>query len=181
MKKKLTKSTKADRSAVGKRSKNKGNNAERAVAKLFQEWWSPTKEFTFQRTPSSGGWGQKAQFNTFGDIVCSDASFPFTIEIKCQEAWSLDQLLTSDKGPINKYWKQTVSETQEGKIPLLVMRQNHKEWLCIVPWENFPEQAVAEQRPKTFQAYIDNDYVLIMSLKTFMTAIPSTIKTYNNV
>lgn len=109
------------RVAAGKKSKRKGSTFERGVAKELAAWWGG--EFT--RTPSSGGWGKskfaREGFNASGDIVTSEADFPFCIECKAQEGWTLEHLLTcTDTCQTAKHWKQAVDETPPGKIPLLI-------------------------------------------------------------
>lgn len=101
----------------------KGNAAERKLAKLFSKWWG--SEFT--RTPLSGGFATakfREDWNAAGDLVTPDTTFPFCVESKKVEGWSLEQLLTSDKTLIHKWWAQTEKETPAGKIPLLVFTKN---------------------------------------------------------
>jgi Holliday junction resolvase len=118
------------RSQAGKHAKAKGSKAERDLAKKFQDWWGTGA--VFARTPGSGGWGRhQTQFNAAGDITCSDATFPFTIESKNQEGWILDQLLTAPKNKLFDFWEQAVGETPAGKAPLLVIKRNRTEFLVV--------------------------------------------------
>lgn len=137
MKKKAKKTTKKPAKKVTKTKKkgingrNKGANAERKLAKLFSTWWG--SEFT--RTPMSGGFATKTfrdDWNASGDLVTPDVDFPFCVESKKVEGWHLEQLLTSPKCIIHKWWQQTLDETPEGKEPLLVFSRNgHPELIMV--------------------------------------------------
>lgn len=109
---------------MAKKSKNKGNNFERKVAKLLSEWWG----VQFHRTPLSGGirWGQDNR--VVGDIVVpQDCVFPFTIECKKREGWTLDNLLRGT-GEIKEWWEQAVADNKRlgdnDKFPLLLFSRN---------------------------------------------------------
>lgn len=113
-----------NRIASGKKSKRKGNRSEREVAKLLQTWWG---HGDFVRTPSSGGWATKTVregFRTAGDIVTNVADWPFTVENKSQESWSLDALMHNDGCIAFGWWKQALSETPEGSHALLIAGRN---------------------------------------------------------
>lgn len=103
--------------------RKKGQTAERKLAKLFSDWWGSE----FARTPLSGGFATakfREDWNAAGDLVTPDKSFPFCVESKKVEGWTLEQMLTSDKTLIHKWWEQTLKETPEGRTPLLVFTKN---------------------------------------------------------
>lgn len=113
--------------AKRKNGRAKGQRGERIVAKLLSEWWGAD----FARTPQSGGFRNKKfreDWNAEADIVTADDSFPFCVEVKWQEGWSLDHLLTSDKSPIWEWWNQCWNQCPENKIPLLVFKRNNMPW-----------------------------------------------------
>lgn len=119
-----------NRSKIGKKSKSKGQRGERQVAKLLSE----ATGLEFSRTPLSGGWASartRDQVNAHGDLVCSDPDFPWSVEVKNCEGWSFEQLLTAPKSQLHEYWHQTVTQTPEGKRPLLVFTRNHAPWFCM--------------------------------------------------
>jgi len=106
----------------------KGKTAERKLVPLFAAWWGSE----FFRTPESGGMSTrltrllKIDFSKFaGDIVTLDETFPFCVESKKVEGWTLEQLLTSDKTLMHGWWDQAIKQTPAGKIPLLVFTKNH--------------------------------------------------------
>lgn len=112
----------------GVNGKEKGNRAERAVAKLFASWWGAD----FARTPQSGGFRTqkfRQDWNAEGDLVTPDESFPFSVECKWHEDWTLDKLITAtEKTEIWQWWKQTLDQTADDKIPLLVFKRNNMPW-----------------------------------------------------
>ena len=101
----------------------KGQKFERDIAKLLTVWTG----VEFRRTPMSGGW------NKTGDITPKNPEmmekFPFSIECKNHENWSLGKLLGATRyeelpAPIRKFWGQAVSDAEEsGKIPILIFKQ----------------------------------------------------------
>lgn len=107
-------------------SRTKGHTAERKLVKLFEAWWG-TKFF---RTPGSGAFATRGfagmdLTDMSGDIITTDTSFPFCVESKKVEGWTLEQMLTSNKTKMHSWWEQTAKESPKGKIPLLVFTKNH--------------------------------------------------------
>lgn len=143
----------------------KGASAERSLAKKFEEWWGTE----FARTPMSGGFSTKKfreDWNSSGDLVTPDPSFPFCVESKKVEGWHLEQLLKSDATLIHSWWDQTVGETPAGKIPLLVFGKNYDilyimiralDWVKVMGWPS-----------KAFLFEIDGQEVFIMPLSKLL-------------
>lgn len=107
-------------------SRTKGKRAERAVAKLFEEWTG----YEFGSTPGSGAlrW-QKRTFDTASDLVCLDEKhsrkFPFTIEVKSYKELDFDKLIYPSKCKIKEFYKQAIGDAERAdKYPLLFMRSN---------------------------------------------------------
>ncbi len=106
-------------------SRNKGNKAERVVAKLLEGWTG--KEFA--RTPSSGGLQWKST-NSKGDIVCTSEGhlFPFCVEVKHHEKVDFNELLIGTKKTpkIIGFWEQCIRDAKLAKkAPLLIFRYNN--------------------------------------------------------
>lgn len=121
-----------NRVAAGRKSKRKGNGNERDMAQAFKAWWGVGE---WARVPASGGWGNQDNregFRACGDIMTTDVEFPFTVEVKHQEAWELDQMLTAPACKPYEWWQQTKDETLEGTFPLLVMRRNRRKPLVVM-------------------------------------------------
>jgi len=114
-------------------SRTKGQSAERKLVKLFSTWWGSD----FFRTPGSGAFATKgfAGIDTSsmaGDLVTTDSTFPFCVESKKVEGWTLEQILTSNKTKIHAWWEQTVRECPPDKVPLLVFTKNHSPIYCMI-------------------------------------------------
>lgn len=140
--------------------RKKGQTAERKLAKLFSDWWGSE----FARTPLSGGFATakfREDWNACGDLVTPDKTFPFCVESKKVEGWSLEQLLTSDKTLIHKWWKQTLDETPEGKIPLLVFAKNHSPLYAIM--RSSDEQGRIGLRPTALVTEMHGESVMIFA------------------
>lgn len=121
------------------RSRDKGNNGEREVAKLLTEWWSKRNpNVHFVRSPSSGGWHSapvRAGFRASGDIMTDDLEFPFTIEVKRRETWSLRSFVAGGRSPVWEWWAQACKQGVEASLtPMLWMRKNRdRHWIVLVP------------------------------------------------
>ncbi len=116
---------------MAKKSRDKGGRGQRAVAKLLKEWWGAD----FASTPMSGGFATKKfrdDWNAAADVVTPDALFPFSVEVKWQEDWCMEQLIKSDVCEPWKWWEQCVRESPDSKIPLLVFTRNYEKWYYMV-------------------------------------------------
>lgn len=83
------------RSQASKYAIAKGKNYERRIARVLSGWWGST----LHRTPTSG-------MNIYsGDIVDDKGQFPFIVECKKDEEWSLENLF-SQTGRLWKFWNQ---------------------------------------------------------------------------
>jgi hypothetical protein len=127
-------------------SRDKGNRGEREVARIIQEWWrtlEPTAEFI--RTPLSGGWAtnQKAasHFHANGDLMTTSSLFPFCVEVKWRESWSVNYFLDGRPTPPWGWWQQCVEAAlKTGDVPMMWMRKNRIPgtrngfpWLVLIP------------------------------------------------
>lgn len=103
---------KAERSKRGKRSRNKGANYERTIAKKLKEFFG----IEFARTPQSGGFAKKSEkaSNFRGDIVSIDKDYDISMhmELKNHNAWSLPAWI-----------KQAEEDCPEEKIPCVIMHK----------------------------------------------------------
>jgi len=127
-----------DSSAIGRRSRRKGANSERAVAAMLTQWWRRLEpDCQFVRTPSSGGWSTKqvrAEFRASGDVMTTAAKFPFCVEIKRREQFSWDRVLASKPSPVWAWWAQTCRAAEEQKaMPMLWLRRNNELWRVVLP------------------------------------------------
>lgn len=123
-----------------KNSRVKGSRAELDVAAAFSRWCGEE----VRRTPLSGGWSS-ARFGVTADLVCANPAFPFHVEIKHREGWTLDDLITGVRAAHDKsvvqWWAQCVASCPRrpsgrrladfAKEPLLVFRRNRQPWLAM--------------------------------------------------
>lgn len=119
-------------------SKQKGNGGEREVAGLLAPWWHEKvlldgEPVRFVRTPMSGGWAYGASFKASGDIMTNAPSFPFSVEVKRNEGWSLKVLLDGKPSPVWAFWRQCQHDAEKtGAEPMLWMRQNRRPWFVMM-------------------------------------------------
>lgn len=119
-------------------SKQKGARGEREVCKLLFDYWSPFEpkvdghDLTFKRTPMSGGWSHGKGRETFGtaaDILTNSKTFPWAVEIKHRESFSMDNVEKGKKSPVWGWWKQACRQANEmNKEPMLLFRKNRMPW-----------------------------------------------------
>lgn len=146
--------------------RKKGQTAERKLAKLFSDWWGSE----FARTPLSGGFATakfREDWNAAGDLVTPDKSFPFCVESKKVEGWTLEQMLTSDKTLIHKWWEQTVKETPDGRIPLLVFTKNRAPLYAMIRTQDIPNylyNSSSSMLGLNFSTYMGGVHVIIFPL-----------------
>lgn len=106
----------------GKRSRNKGSNFERDVAKKFARAYG----VELVRTPQSGGFiknSLKAE-DFRGDVVPADGSIRLILHIECKNSkrWTLPQWIEQAEGDCPK-----------GRVPIVVFHKynSSKDYVCI--------------------------------------------------
>ena len=116
-------------------SRTKGANAEREVAVILQDWWRRRDPVaTFRRTPQSGGWQHAPEFRAAGDIVCTSPEWPFCVEVKRHEAWTLGNVVKGRRSPVWAWWDQALRQGREARlVPLLVWRKSRRPWHVMLP------------------------------------------------
>ena len=114
-----------DRSAIGRRSKNKGKAGERRTAQMLMTY---TKK-NFRRIPCSGSFskiGVPVAGHVFsGDVICDDANFCFSVENKNSPAkFSFQQLAASPRtAAFTEWWVQCCQDAKLAKrLPLLIFK-----------------------------------------------------------
>lgn len=122
----------------GKGARSKGSNFELKIAKYMSAWWGGN----FTRTPGSGGlrWGSDQRIA--GDIVPPEGlDFPFVIECKKHESYTLDNFFLNTGTPIG-WWTQVVTDcrrlnqdrNRERKTPLLIFSKNRAKIHVALPY-----------------------------------------------
>lgn len=102
-----------ERRKRGRRSKNKGSEFERVIARKFKEAYGED----LVRTPQSGGFAKNLSKATEfrGDIVPADESIDLALHVECKNAksWSLPT-----------WFKQAQGDCPKGKSPVVVFHQH---------------------------------------------------------
>lgn len=116
--------------------RTKGKRLEYKVRDLLGEWTG----LEFQRTPSSGAFGTvNSDMTLIGDVYTKDQSFPFCVECKSVEKWSLEGLLKDTKCPVWKFWRQATSQAyKSGKKPLLLMTKRNQPIYFVMERRHLP-------------------------------------------
>jgi hypothetical protein len=118
----------------GKKSRNKGANFERAIAKRLREWLG--EDWVVSRNPTDRQKGKTGagEFEIVGPFV-----FPFAIECKAHEAFDYGQLLRVPvTGPFEGFWEQAKAQAEAAKkAPLLVFKRNNGPVLVAINWKGF--------------------------------------------
>lgn len=129
--------------------RRKGNAAEREIAQTLEEWWQRHEQgVQFVRTPLSGGWSSakvRGEFRASGDLMTTSATFPFVVEVKRREAFSMERFLEGRQSPVWGWWAQacTAAKEQQGR-PLLWLRKNGEPWALAL--ETGLEGALVQRR-----------------------------------
>lgn len=104
---------KIEASKRGKRSRDKGNDYERRVAKVFNKKLGTV----LVRTPMSGGFHKAEDSEMKGDLVNLDPDMQFNLQPECKNHKVLR---------VKDWIKQAEEEAREGKIPVVVFHK-HRE------------------------------------------------------
>jgi len=118
-------------------SRAKGRRAEREVGKLLQQWWQQVEPgCQFCSTPSSGGWATpelRGHFKVSGDLTTTAQRFPWTVEVKFREGWSLENLERAKPSPVWGWWEQALEQAHEQRAwPMLWLRHSREPWRIMV-------------------------------------------------
>jgi Holliday junction resolvase len=157
--------------------RQKGSNFERQLAKVFSDWCG----YKINRTPLSGGWGNKREHGTCGDLVVERKyydKFPFCVEAKKQEGWTLDDLIHNEKTKVKAWWQQCRADAKHvGKIPLLVMARNFVPPVIMMRQKDYSPEGLWTPLSDSFTFYMTtkkrSDEMLIMRLDDLLTSWPA--------
>ena len=144
---------------MGKKSKNKGANFERKIAKFLDSWWNKKGlEGNFYKTAASGAlkWHQRP--DVIGDI-CTPKNFTQTIECKNREDWEHKQFIEicqPCKSGLYSWWDQACDEaSRANKNPWLIIKKNYcKELLIFSVIDNLSWNAINSIKKKVILTHI---------------------------
>lgn len=135
----------------GKGAKVKGSGYELKTAKKFSDWWGGT----FNRTPGSGSlhWGSDQR--VAGDIIAPEKmDFPFVIECKKHEGWTIDHVLL-DIGDPRKWWEQVVTDARRvERVPMLVFSRNRAKDFVMIPFDSFMYDRLRTYGPEVMRTTV---------------------------
>lgn len=170
---------------MGKASKTKGNSYELKIAKMLTDWWGGGN---FSRVPASGGLHWADDQRVAGDIIPPPkADFPFVIECKKREEWTIEHILL-DIGQPREWWNQVVTDARRVKlVPLLMFSRNRAKNFIMIPYtiEMYEELSSKgkdtmittvtfpniRKEPQVFE-------VIVTTYETFTQLSPDTYKMY---
>lgn len=106
-------------------SRAKGQRAEYKIRDRFRE----VTNLPWERVPGSGGFGKQHKLK--GDIYIPNMTAIHCIEIKSYaEDVITSNLLNDSESQLEKFWKQTLRESQEvEKEPILIFKKDRGKWL----------------------------------------------------
>jgi len=118
----------------GRGARAKGSGYELKIAKFMSTWWGGN----FNRTPGSGGihWGTDQSIA--GDIVPPKGMvFPFVIECKKHEGWTVDNILLNTGKP-REWFSQVVTDARRVKrTPMLIFSRNRAKDFVMLPYTHW--------------------------------------------
>ena len=125
----------------GKKSRNKGANFERAIAKRLREWLGD--DWTVKRNPTDR---QKGKAGAGEFEIVGPLPFPFAIECKAHESFDYGQLFrTPLTGPFVGFWEQAKAQAEAAeKRPLLFIKKNNGPVIAVLG-----SDSIADIRPVT--------------------------------
>ena len=105
----------------GRKSRNKGANFERAIAKRLRQWLGD--DWTVSRNPTDR---QKGKTGAGEFEIVGPFPFPFAIECKAHESFSYGQMFRNPvTGPLPSFWDQAKRQAEAAeKAPLLLLKKS---------------------------------------------------------
>lgn len=119
-------------------SNRKGSEGELAVRDFITSWWADVEPGLFARTPRSGGSHYAGEFDMAGDLMTKAERFPFCVEVKNRESWSLNVFLEGRQSPVWAWWAQVcrdAAKTDPARIPMLWFKKRRMPWFVMLPRE----------------------------------------------
>lgn len=117
---------------AGRGAKNKGSAYELKMAKSLSAWWGED----FHRTPNSGAWSSTHNSDMqAGDIITPEkAKFPFVVECKNHEGWTLENVIMNT-GNHRDWYEQVVGDAlRVKKVPFLLFHRNFSDDFVTLPY-----------------------------------------------
>lgn len=127
-------------------SRAKGRRGERQVLGLVHPWWMQVEPCEFAVTPQSGGFSTRkvrGEFKIAGDLMTTARRWPFTVEVKWRERWSLARLADGKPSPVWGWWHQVQESAEQerdakqrgGGEPMLWFKKNRQPWMVMLRFD----------------------------------------------
>lgn len=154
---------------------------------MLTEWWGGGE---FHRAPASGGLHWASDHRVAGDIIPpSESDFPFVVELKKREGWTIEHILL-DIGEPRDWWRQVIEDSRRvKKTPLLMFSRNRAKDFVMVPYDaDFYSKLIDVSTdvmvtPVTTKTVRDTEevfYVIVTTFDTLKLIDKETIKNYAN-
>jgi len=156
---------------MGKKSRDKGANFERAIAKHLREWLGDEWEVKRNPTDRQKGKTGAGEFEIVGPF-----DFPYAIECKAHESFEYSQLFKVPvSGPFISFWSQAKRQAEAAeKAPLLIFKRNNGPVLAAISWKGFWPIAAASgiETVHSLLRLYDHDCIVI-PFSSFLKLRPS--------
>jgi hypothetical protein len=169
--------------------RRKGNRFEVDLAYAISDWVAPNamlgwaaasvltgKPSPFRRRPADKD-GMPTDWVGGRDLIHTPSVyFPFSVEAKCVEGWSMDVLFTKPTALVVGWWEQCVEQAAEIKLlPLLVMARARVEPVAVLRLADIRE-AFLPPSSNALVCALGKDYVIAVALETLMKVPPRRLK-----
>ncbi|MDT9683411.1 hypothetical protein RND61_15285 [Streptomyces sp. TRM76323] len=155
----------------GAGANRKGKGYELKIAKMFSKYSG--KEF--KRSPMSGAWSSTwaggGHDEVAGDIIApSDEIFPYSLELKNHESFSLINLFTTG-GEIPQFINQVMGDAiRTHKIPALILHKNRSKNYFVLPYST-----------ELFKKLDDNLYNYFVTRLVYTSDIDDEVRSYKAI
>jgi hypothetical protein len=150
---------------------------EKKIIKRLGAWWADDP-FSLYRSHGSGGRSTILSTDSglySGDVIpVKDVAqpWPFSVELKKSETFTLESILLSRKSLFYAFWKQCARDAARSKkIPLLICGKNHREPLVFFYMKDFDRLMTSEKMPPCAIVYpggLRQRGIVVMPMRVFV-------------
>jgi len=152
-----------------KGKKGKGDNFERLMARRIGEWWEGDKD-AFWRTSGSGSRAHRDDIHPgdIGPVKNLKTPFPFCIECRNRESWSIDEIFKSSVPDLLVWTAENIDVAGPSYLSLIIAKRKYASPLAVFPNWNLKDLSVLPA--PSMGVYIDNEFpsIIITPLDTFL-------------
>jgi len=159
-----------NRVKAGKRSRNKGAQFERTIAKALTKWFG----FEVRRTPMSGAYG--SHWNLGGDLMFTE-EVPWFAELKNTQVWEPSKV-THSSSAFHKWVQKAHEEAPEGHEVIIIAKRNFGQPFFIADIEYFESIGISLWNLKYF--FKINDKAAVLFQDFLSNARPELVMSHGN-